>query len=123
MRLETRKGSSATEENLERAVEEVDDHHLRRAPARLPSASSLARRLLLLPAIKFFGSTRAGEGKFRLAKVEGRRLGERLGAPTVFIYGTGKEIVAGDRGAYPEKFGRWRDFLDRIIVGSFGIQS
>jgi hypothetical protein len=39
-----------------------------------------------------------------------------------FIYGDGKEIVAPDRGAYPEKFGRWRDFLNRIVVGSFGIQ-
>jgi hypothetical protein len=37
--------------------------------------------------------------------------------------GDGKEIVALDRGAYPEKFGRWRDFLNRIAVGSFGIQA
>jgi hypothetical protein len=55
MRLETRRGLSATEENLEEAVKEVDDHRLRRAPARLPSASSLARRLLLLPAIGLLG--------------------------------------------------------------------
>jgi hypothetical protein len=55
--------------------------------------------------------------------LESRRLGERLEAPEVLIYGTGKEIVAGDRGAYPEKFGRWRDFLNRIVVGSFGIQA
>jgi hypothetical protein len=68
MRLKTRRESSATEENLERAVKEVDDHRLRRAPARLPLATSLARRMLLLPAIEFFGSTSAGEGKFRLAK-------------------------------------------------------
>jgi hypothetical protein len=34
----------------------------------------------------------------------------------------GKKIVALDRGAYPEKFGRWRGFLNRIAVGSFGIQ-
>jgi hypothetical protein len=46
-----------------------------------------------------------------------------LGAPTVLIYGTGKEIVAGDRGACPEKFGRWRDFFNRIVVRSFGIQA
>jgi hypothetical protein len=51
MRLEIRRESSATEENLGEAVKEVDDHRIRRAPARLPSASSLARRLLLLPAI------------------------------------------------------------------------
>jgi hypothetical protein len=54
MRLETRSESSATEENLEKPVKEVDDHRLRRVPARLPSASSLAWRLLLLPAIEFF---------------------------------------------------------------------
>jgi hypothetical protein len=56
-------------------------------------------------------------------RLESRRLGERLGAPEVLIYGTGKEIVARDRGAYPEKFGRWRDFLNRIVVGSFGNQA
>jgi hypothetical protein len=33
--------------------EEVDDHHLRRAPAWLPSASSLAGRLLLLFDMEF----------------------------------------------------------------------
>jgi hypothetical protein len=35
--------------------EEADDHYLRRAPARLPSASSLAGRLLLLFAMEFLG--------------------------------------------------------------------
>jgi hypothetical protein len=54
---------------------------------------------------------------------EDRRLGERLGASTVLIYGVGKEIMAADRGAYPEKFGKWRDFLNQIVVGSFGIQA
>jgi hypothetical protein len=56
-------------------------------------------------------------------RLESRRLGESLGAPAIFIYGTGKGIVAGDHGAYPEKFGRWRDFLNRIVVGSFRIQA
>jgi hypothetical protein len=51
------------------------------------------------------------------------RLDERLGAPEVLIYGTGKEIVARDRGAYPKKFGKWRDSLNRTVVGSFGIQA
>jgi hypothetical protein len=37
-----------------RGCEEVNDHHLRRAPARLPSASSLAGRLLLF-AMEFLG--------------------------------------------------------------------
>jgi hypothetical protein len=32
-------------------MKKVGDHCLRRAPARLPSASSAARRLLLLPAM------------------------------------------------------------------------
>jgi hypothetical protein len=40
-----------------------------------------------------------------------------------FIYRDGGEIVALDRGAYPEKLGRWRGFLNRIAVGSFGIQA
>jgi hypothetical protein len=39
------------------------------------------------------------------------------------FYKGGKKIVALDRGAYPEKFGRWRGFLNRIAVGSFGIQA
>jgi hypothetical protein len=123
MRLETRRESSATERNLEKAVREVDDHRLRRAPTRLPSASSLARRLLLLPAIEFFGVLVLEKESLDWRRLEGKRLGERLGAPTVLIYGAGKEIVARDRGAYPEKFGRWRYFLNRIVVGSFGIQA
>jgi hypothetical protein len=62
------------------------------------------------------------EGKAWIGKVlKDRELGERLGAPGVLIYGTGKEIVAGDRGAYPKKFGKWRDSLDRTVAESFGI--
>jgi hypothetical protein len=53
--LKIQRGSSETERNLEKAVKGVDDHRLRRAPARLPSASSSAQRLLLLPAIRFLG--------------------------------------------------------------------
>jgi hypothetical protein len=56
-------------------------------------------------------------------RLESRGFGERPGAPEVLIYGTGKEIVVGDRGAHPKKFGRWRDSLNRTIVGSFGIRS
>jgi hypothetical protein len=55
--------------------------------------------------------------------LEGRGFGERLGAPEVLIYGTGEEITAGDRGAYPKKFGKWRDFLDRTVAESFGIHA
>jgi hypothetical protein len=32
--------------------------------------------------------------------LKGRGLGERLGAPEVLIYGTGEEIVAGDRESF-----------------------
>jgi hypothetical protein len=78
---------------------------------------------LLLPAIKLFGVLVLERSSLDWQRLESRGLGERLGAPEVLIYGTGKEIMAGDRGAYPEKFGRWRDFLNRIVVGSFGIQS
>jgi hypothetical protein len=53
--------------------------------------------------------------------LEGRGLGERLGALEVLIYGTSEEIVTGDRGAYPKKFGKWRDSLDRTVAESFGI--
>jgi hypothetical protein len=56
-------------------------------------------------------------------RLESRGFGERLGALEVLIYGTGKEIVAGDRGAYPEKFGRWRDSLNRTVVESFKIKA
>jgi hypothetical protein len=45
------RGSSEAEENLRQDMEKVGDHCLRRALARLPSASSAARRLLLLPAM------------------------------------------------------------------------
>jgi hypothetical protein len=55
--------------------------------------------------------------------LEGRGLGERLGAHEVLIYGTGEEIVAGDRGAYLKKFGKWRDSLDRTVAESFGIHA
>jgi hypothetical protein len=63
------------------------------------------------------------KGSLDWQRLEDRGLGERLGAPTVLIYGAGKEIMARDRGAYPEKFGRWGDSLNRIVVRSFGIQA
>jgi hypothetical protein len=55
--------------------------------------------------------------------LEDLRFGERLGALEALIYGTGKEIVAGDCGAYPKEFGKWRDSLNRTVAGSFGIQA
>jgi hypothetical protein len=45
------RGSSETEEYLRQVMEKIDDHCLRRALARLPSASAAARRVLLLPAM------------------------------------------------------------------------
>jgi hypothetical protein len=55
--------------------------------------------------------------------LEGRGFGERLEAPEVLVYGTDEEIVGGDRGAYPKKFGKWRDSLDRTVAESFGIHA
>jgi hypothetical protein len=55
--------------------------------------------------------------------LEGRGFGERLEAPEVLIYGTDEEIVAGDRGAYPKKFRKWRDSFNRTVAESFGIHA
>jgi hypothetical protein len=77
------RGSSGTEENVKRIIREDDDHCLRRAPARLPSASSAARRRLLPPTIGSW--SRAGDGD--KAGLGWQRLDERLGAPTVLFIG------------------------------------
>jgi hypothetical protein len=61
--------SSETEGNLGGIIREVDDHCLRRASARLPSASSVARRLLPLPAIGSWRCAGDGGSRLRLAKV------------------------------------------------------
>jgi hypothetical protein len=50
----------------------------------------LARRLLLLPAIRFFGSASAEEGSLDWQMLEGKRLGERPGAPVVLFMGMEK---------------------------------
>jgi hypothetical protein len=84
------RGSSETERNMEKIVKEVDDHRLRREPARLPSASSLARRLLPLPAIRFLGVLVLEKGSLDWQMLECERLGERLGAPTVYLWGMAK---------------------------------
>jgi hypothetical protein len=68
MSLETRKRSSEAEGNLEKGCGEIDDYRLQRTPVRLPSALSLARRLLLLPAIELLGVLVLRERKFGLAK-------------------------------------------------------
>jgi hypothetical protein len=55
-------------QDLKEGYEETDDHHLRRAPARLPSASSLARRLLSLLAMEFLEVLVLEEKELRLAE-------------------------------------------------------
>jgi hypothetical protein len=122
MSLKTQRRSSGMKRDLKKSYEEANDHHLRRALARLPSASSLAGRLLLLFAMELLGVLVLERKSWVGKGLEGRGLGERLGAPEVLIYSTGEEIVAGDRGAYPKKFRKWRDSLDRTIAESFGIQ-
>jgi hypothetical protein len=84
------RGSSETEINLERTVKKVDDHRLQREPVRLPSASSLAWCLLPLPAIRFLGVLVMEKGSLDWQRLEGKRLGERLGAPTVLFMGMAK---------------------------------
>jgi hypothetical protein len=57
MSLKTQRRSSRMKTDLNEAggCEEADDHYLRRAPTRLPSASSLAVFLLLLFDMEFLG--------------------------------------------------------------------
>jgi hypothetical protein len=73
--------------------------------------------------MELFGVLVLGKRSLDWQRLESRRLGERLGAPEVLIYGTSKEIVNRDRGAYPEKFGKWRDSPNQTVVRSFGIQA
>jgi hypothetical protein len=55
-------------QNLKEGCEEADDHHLRRAPARLPSASSLVGHLLPPLAMEFLGVLVLKEKELGLAK-------------------------------------------------------
>jgi hypothetical protein len=55
MSLKTQRKLLGMKKDQKEGCEEADDHHLRRAPARLPSASSLAGHLLLLFAMEFLG--------------------------------------------------------------------
>jgi hypothetical protein len=55
MSLKTQRRWSGIKEDLKEGCKEADDHHLRRVLARLPSASSLAGRLLLLFAMELLG--------------------------------------------------------------------
>jgi hypothetical protein len=62
------RGSSETKENLRQVMEKVGGHCLRRALARLPSASSAARRLLLLPAMVLGTALVIGKRKLQVGK-------------------------------------------------------
>jgi hypothetical protein len=68
IRLKVQRKSSGMKQDLKEGCEEADDHHLRRAPARLPSASSLAGRLLPLLAMEFLGVLVLEEKELGLAK-------------------------------------------------------
>jgi hypothetical protein len=68
MSLKAQRKSSGMRQDLRQGCEEADDHHLRRAPARLPSASSSAGRLLPLLAMKFLGVLVLEEKELELAE-------------------------------------------------------
>jgi hypothetical protein len=68
MSLKVQRKSPGVRQDLEESCEEADDHHLRRAPARLPSASSLAGRLLPLLAMEFLEVLVLEEKELRLAE-------------------------------------------------------
>jgi hypothetical protein len=68
MSLKAQRKSSGMKQDLKEGCEEADDHHLRRAPARLPSASSLAGRLLPLLDMRLFGVLVLEEKELELAE-------------------------------------------------------
>jgi hypothetical protein len=70
--------------------QKVDDYCLRRALARLPSASSAARRLLLLPAM-VFGFALIGKRKLEVGKDLKAKGLVRAEGTYGFIYKLGKK--------------------------------
>jgi hypothetical protein len=68
MSLKAQRKSSGMKQDLKEGCEEADDHHLRRAPARLPSASSLAGRLLPLLDMRLLGVLVLEEKELELAE-------------------------------------------------------
>jgi hypothetical protein len=68
MSLKVQRNSSGMRQDLKEGCEEVDDHHLRRVLARLPSSSSLDGRLLPLLAMKFLGVLVLEEKEIELAE-------------------------------------------------------
>jgi hypothetical protein len=67
-KLESTKEIVRLRQNLKEGCEEADDRHLRRAPARLPSASSLAGCLLPLLAMEFLEILVLEEKELELAE-------------------------------------------------------
>jgi hypothetical protein len=62
------RGSSETKKNLRQVMEKVGDHYLQRVLARLPSTSSAARCLLLLPAMVLGAALVIGKRKLEVGK-------------------------------------------------------
>jgi hypothetical protein len=78
---------------------------------------------LLPPAIGSWGCAGDWEEKLEVGEDLKAKGLVRAGGTYGFIYRPGEKIVASDRGAYPEKHGRWGGFLDQFAIGSFGIYS
>jgi hypothetical protein len=68
MSLKAQRKLSGMRQDLKEGCEEANDNHLRRAPARLPSASSPAGRLLPLLTMKFLGVLVLEEKELELAE-------------------------------------------------------
>jgi hypothetical protein len=68
MSLKAQRKLSGMRQDLKEGCEEADDHHLRRAPVWLPSASSFAGRLLPLLAMKLLGVLVLREKELELAE-------------------------------------------------------
>jgi hypothetical protein len=68
MSLKAQKKSSGMRQDLKEGCEEADGHHLRRAPARLPSASLLVGCLLPLLAMECLGVLVLEEKELDLAE-------------------------------------------------------
>jgi hypothetical protein len=73
------RGSSETKENLRQIMEKVGDHCLRRALAGLPSASSAARRLLLLPTMVLGAALVIGKESLSWQNLEAKGLVKHWG--------------------------------------------
>jgi hypothetical protein len=68
MSLKVQRKSSGMKQDLKEGCGEADDHHLQRAPVRLPSASSRAGGLLPLLAMEFLRELVLEEKELGLAE-------------------------------------------------------